>query len=72
MARTVTPIRFAEDELAAIDAAAKRRGISRSEYVRQEALRASMLKPRAAGRPRSECRHGLADCRICGIGRWSR
>jgi hypothetical protein len=71
--RQVVAIRFAPDELATIDKAAKQHSQSRSEYVRQQALRASMLKPRTAGgRPRGECRHGLQDCRICQTGRWSR
>jgi hypothetical protein len=73
MSRSVVPIRFAADELAVIDTAAKALGVSRSEYVRQQALRSSMLKPRTqGGKPRGQCRHGLQDCRICQTGRWSR
>lgn len=72
--RKVVPIRFDDQELGVIDESAKRAGLTRSAYVRQQALAGAMRKPRTKGdtahSAARQCRHGLQDCRVCHSGRF--
>lgn len=82
MARSVVPIRLDPDEIARLDAAAIRHGLSRGGFIRMAALELADVKDASEkGRPRGHkrsrplvdkdavCRHGLASCRICDAAR---